>query len=133
MIHDTKLRQLESGWRAVCKTCSWKGEMASYADALRHAEEHSGDVPRCWICRTTKPTLHRHLGSWECLNRQRCESNMKTEGAKRPRQSGLLPPGECVQCDRIQAQNDNGAPRHAIRDRCESGKRPHCTCPLCFG
>jgi hypothetical protein len=23
-------------------------------------------------------------------------------------------------------------PRHEARERCESGKRPHCSCDLCF-
>jgi hypothetical protein len=25
------------------------------------------------------------------------------------------------------------APSHEVRDRCESGLKPHCSCPVCWG
>lgn len=41
-----------------------------------------------------------------------------------------LPPGECQFCD---LHGDQGMmPSHTASDRCESGKRAHCTCDVCF-
>ena len=41
-----------------------------------------------------------------------------------------LPKGECAYCD---AYGDEPMmPRHYASQRCESGKRPHCTCDICF-
>ena len=41
-----------------------------------------------------------------------------------------LPKGECAYCD---ANGDNKMmPRHYASDRCKSGKRPHCTCDICY-
>lgn len=41
-----------------------------------------------------------------------------------------LPPGECQFCD---LHGDQGMmPSHTASDRCESGKRAHCTCSTCF-
>lgn len=40
------------------------------------------------------------------------------------------PPGECVTCDAN--RNDSMMPSHTASDRCESGKRAHCTCDVCF-
>ena len=44
----------------------------------------------------------------------------------------LLPPGECAECDGYRAQNIRMFPSHTPSERCESGKRPHCTCDACF-
>jgi hypothetical protein len=41
-----------------------------------------------------------------------------------------LPPGECAYCD--EHGDDPMMPRHMASSRCESGKRPHCTCDTCF-
>lgn len=38
--------------------------------------------------------------------------------------------GECAYCDNW--GDDPMMPRHAASERCESGKRPHCTCDTCF-
>ncbi len=44
-----------------------------------------------------------------------------------------LVPGECKSCDR---EREEGAvwahPSHDASPRCESGKRPHCTCDMCW-
>lgn len=40
------------------------------------------------------------------------------------------PPGECPTCDAL--RNDRMMPSHTAREGCESGKRPHCTCDVCF-
>lgn len=42
----------------------------------------------------------------------------------------LLPPGECAYCDAHRL--DLMMPYHTPSARCESGKRPHCTCDICF-
>lgn len=40
------------------------------------------------------------------------------------------PPGECSYCD--EHRNDSMMPSHTASSRCESGKRPHCTCDTCY-
>jgi hypothetical protein len=42
------------------------------------------------------------------------------------------PEGECAICDRERAAGNNFHPPHDASDRCESGKRPHCSCDTCF-
>jgi hypothetical protein len=42
----------------------------------------------------------------------------------------LMPPGQCAYCDAH--RNDLMMPYHTPSPRCESGKRPHCTCDTCF-
>lgn len=38
----------------------------------------------------------------------------------------------CKTCESIR-DNDRGfGPPHVASDRCESGKRPHCSCDRCF-
>lgn len=44
----------------------------------------------------------------------------------------LAPVGECAYCDKVRETNDMMAPGHTVRERCESGKRPHCTCDRCY-
>jgi hypothetical protein len=44
----------------------------------------------------------------------------------------LAEPGECKTCDEIRAKGEKPFPSHQASDRCESGKRPHCTCDVCF-
>lgn len=51
---------------------------------------------------------------------------LKREAALRRRR----PAGECAYCDRD--GDDPMMPRHTASERCESGKRPHCTCDTCF-
>jgi hypothetical protein len=41
-----------------------------------------------------------------------------------------MPVGECAYCDAN--RSDPMMPSHTPSDRCESGKRPHCTCDLCY-
>jgi hypothetical protein len=48
-------------------------------------------------------------------------------GAKKPYR---MPPGVCAYCD--EHRDDGMMPPHTPSSRCESGKRPHCTCDVCF-
>ena len=41
-----------------------------------------------------------------------------------------MPVGQCSYCD--QYGDDPMMPSHTPSSRCESGKRPHCTCDTCF-
>jgi hypothetical protein len=43
-----------------------------------------------------------------------------------------VPEGECAYCDRERAAGNNYHPAHDASERCESGKRPHCSCDTCF-
>lgn len=43
-----------------------------------------------------------------------------------------LNPGVCSYCDSERAANNNFHPAHDASDRCESGKRDHCSCDTCF-
>lgn len=40
------------------------------------------------------------------------------------------PPGECEYCDKH--AKSSMMPPHDASKNCESGKRPHCTCDVCF-
>jgi hypothetical protein len=40
--------------------------------------------------------------------------------------------GECLYCDEHRRRGDKHLPPHDASPRCESGKRPHCTCDVCF-
>lgn len=42
------------------------------------------------------------------------------------------PVGECPTCDRARATGDKATPSHTAKDRCRSGKYPHCTCDTCY-
>jgi hypothetical protein len=49
---------------------------------------------------------------------------------------GMAPWVQHPECDVCKAMRDPAlryGPAHEIRDRCQSGRRPHCTCPLCWG
>jgi len=39
---------------------------------------------------------------------------------------------DCPACQRRASGEDPHGPRHQPSDRCESGKRPHCTCDTCY-
>jgi len=41
-------------------------------------------------------------------------------------------PGACVYCDREREAGNSFHPSHDASPRCESGKRPHCSCSACF-
>ncbi len=43
-----------------------------------------------------------------------------------------LPPGECKYCDVERADGNEHHPSHDASDRCESGKRNHCSCEVCW-
>lgn len=43
-----------------------------------------------------------------------------------------LVPGQCAYCDREREADSTFHPSHDASDRCESGKRAHCTCDTCF-
>lgn len=40
------------------------------------------------------------------------------------------PLGECAYCDAH--RDDSMMPPHTASQSCESGKRPHCTCDVCY-
>jgi hypothetical protein len=42
----------------------------------------------------------------------------------------LAPPGVCKYCD--ENRDSSMFPSHTASPNCESGKRPHCTCDVCF-
>jgi hypothetical protein len=44
----------------------------------------------------------------------------------------LAEPGECKTCDEMRAKGETLFPSHDASGRCESGKRNHCTCDVCF-
>lgn len=55
-------------------------------------------------------------------------------GKRRKRQRilrALLEKGECKQCKQIREGGGFG-PHHFASSNCESGKRNHCTCDVCF-
>jgi hypothetical protein len=47
-----------------------------------------------------------------------------------PKHRHRRPRGECAHCD--QYGDDPMMPHHEASKRCESGKRPHCTCDICY-
>jgi hypothetical protein len=49
-----------------------------------------------------------------------------------PKHRHQRPKGECVYCDREREAGNKHFPSHDASDRCESGKRPHCTCNVCW-
>jgi hypothetical protein len=58
----------------------------------------------------------------------------KAEQIRRMEKTGSIVRG-CLACREFyDAPNplDVFAPRHTASQRCESGKRPHCTCDTCF-
>lgn len=40
--------------------------------------------------------------------------------------------GQCLYCDEHRRRGDKFLPPHDASERCESGKRNHCTCDVCF-
>jgi hypothetical protein len=52
------------------------------------------------------------------------------EGKPNLRSIRILTKGVCAYCD--QHAKDEMTPPHDPSPRCESGKRPHCTCDVCF-
>jgi len=52
-------------------------------------------------------------------------------GESVPKRRYKAPPGECETCDKSGAGFSN-TPFHDAAARCESGKRPHCTCEVCY-
>lgn len=55
-------------------------------------------------------------------------------GSRRPQQKErryILSGGLCVTCSQY-TPGDGLLPPHDASDRCESGKRNHCTCDVCF-
>lgn len=43
-----------------------------------------------------------------------------------------IEPGQCEYCDREREADCDFHPSHDASDRCQSGKRPHCSCDSCF-
>ena len=52
--------------------------------------------------------------------------------SKTPKHWHKAPPGECDYCDRLREKGENMHPPHTPSPCCESGKRPHCSCDICF-
>lgn len=48
----------------------------------------------------------------------------------KPAKKHRLEPGQCTYCDKHKP--GEMMPSHDPSERCESGKRPHCTCDACF-
>ena len=48
---------------------------------------------------------------------------------------GKYPPEnpDCAECRKYSEEKITFHPRHTPSSYCESGKRPHCTCPICWG
>jgi hypothetical protein len=44
----------------------------------------------------------------------------------------MVAAGSCLYCDEIRARKERMYPPHDASVRCESGKRPHCSCDVCF-
>ena len=42
------------------------------------------------------------------------------------------PDGECRYCDEQRERGELHHPPHDASEVCQSGKRPHCTCDVCF-
>ena len=40
--------------------------------------------------------------------------------------------GDCKTCETEREKGNSFFPPHDASPRCESGKRPHCTCNVCF-
>lgn len=55
---------------------------------------------------------------------------MTEDEIKAARERYRLPNGQCKYCD--EHRDDQMMPSHTASSRCESGKRPHCTCDTCF-
>jgi hypothetical protein len=49
---------------------------------------------------------------------------------KQAERTRKMPRGQCAYCDGH--NDDEMMPSHDASPRCESGKRPHCTCDTCF-
>ncbi len=58
------------------------------------------------------------------------ETAMTTKSMAKSERRHKLEPGECIACDR--EREASFCPYHDASPRCESGKRPHCTCDVCF-
>lgn len=43
-----------------------------------------------------------------------------------------LPPGQCSYCDAERRDRSTFHPAHDPSPNCQSGKRPHCSCDVCF-
>lgn len=56
--------------------------------------------------------------------------NAREDALKAAREMRRRPAGECAFCD--EHGDDQMMPSHTPSERCESGKRPHCTCDVCF-
>ena len=56
--------------------------------------------------------------------------NAKQRAQQRAERRYRREPGECSYCD--EHRNDSMMPSHTPSQFCLSGKRPHCTCDVCF-
>lgn len=65
----------------------------------------------------------------ETTIRNRISSKLQAIGDRLPRRR-TAPRGECRYCDEHHAESM--MPYHDASHRCESGKKPHCTCDTCF-
>lgn len=54
------------------------------------------------------------------------------QDSPKPAKRHKAPPGECKLCDEERERRSDFHPSHDASDRCESGKRIHCSCDTCF-
>lgn len=65
----------------------------------------------------------------ETIIRNRISAKLQAIGDRLPRRR-LAPKGECRFCDENHAEGM--MPSHDASHRCQSGKKPHCTCHICY-
>lgn len=44
----------------------------------------------------------------------------------------MAPEGECAYCDKLRKEGATFFPYHDASMNCPCGRRPHCTCDICF-
>jgi len=61
----------------------------------------------------------------------RVHCHLKNPGGECEDYADFYTPG-CGDCDRYKAEGTRHFPPHTASDRCESGKKAHCACDVCF-
>jgi len=65
-----------------------------------------------------------------CMNEGWVKVTLRPAPIEAPRRRTEAPEGECRYCD--ENRGVPFTPYHDPSPYCESGKRPHCTCDICF-
>ena len=73
--------------------------------------------------------LNRQI--WQILHDRRYPP-IRTSEEKYPARRKTAAPGECAYCDSCLASGETMFPSHDAYRGCESGKRNHCTCDMCW-